>query len=253
MGVLTTIRRVLPPSLQSVLRQVYYQTRTLLYKGNQYQCPVCSTGLRKFRPTTGSQEENLQCPRCGSQERHRLLWLYLKRQTDFFTNPLKVLDFAPVDYLQRAFKRQPDLDYTSVDVASPLAMVKMDITDLQFPDNNFDCILCYHVLEHVVDDRKALRELYRVLKPGGWSILQVPIDRTRETTMEDPAVTTPEERERVYGQSDHVRIYGKDYPGRLEQAGFEVTGDEFVRSLGPEKTIRFCLTPDEILYICRKI
>lgn len=252
MGIAAKIRRVMPRSWQSAARQVYYRARTLFYRGDRYTCPVCRTGLKRFRPTTGSRYENRQCPRCGSQERHRLLWLYLEQRTPFFTDRLKILEFAPLDYLQRRFRQLPNLEYASADIASPLAMLKMDITHLQFPDHSFDCILCYHVLEHVVDDKKALGELYRILKPGGWAVLQVPVDTSRETTLEDPNVTSPEERERVYGQYDHVRVYGKDYPVRLKQAGFMVTPDAFVTSLGPEKIAYYCLDPAEILYLCRK-
>ncbi|MEK7873336.1 MAG: methyltransferase domain-containing protein, partial [Chloroflexota bacterium] len=144
---------------------------------------------------------------------------------------LRVLDVAPLPVLQAKYVKLPNLDYLSVDIASPIAMVRMDITAIGCPRDQFDCILCYHVLEHVPDDRKALQELFRVLKPGGWAILQSPIDATRPKTFEDFSVTSPEERERVFGQSDHVRIYGLDYKDRLTSAGFIVRVDDYAKQL----------------------
>jgi len=159
------------------------------------------------------------------------LWLYLRDKTDFFVDNLKLLDIAPMDCLQRKFRAMPNIDYISVDLESPMAMVKMDITDMQFPSNQFDCIICYHVLEHILDDQMeqmAMKEIFsRVLKPSGWAILQVPI--LRDKTFEDPSIITPEDRERVFGQRDHLRIYGLDYKYRLEQVGFSVKVDDYVK------------------------
>jgi SAM-dependent methyltransferase len=144
----------------------------------------------------------------------------------------------------------PNLDYVSVDLYSRLAMINMDATDIKFPEGTFDCVLCYHVLEHIPDDKKAMSEILRVLKPGGWGILQVPI--LAETTIEDPAINSPEDRERVYGQSDHVRAYGLDYKDRLEDAGFIVTVDDYVSELGGEVVRRCGLEKDECIYYCVK-
>ena len=126
----------------------------------------------------------------------------------------------------------------------------MDISDIQYPDNTFDVVYCSHVLEHVPDDRRALREFWRVLKIGGWAILQVPI--TSDVTFEDPTVTSPEERERLFGQHDHVRRYGPDYRNRLVDVGFSVTVDSFVRELDERTVSRYGLMRSEDVYFCRK-
>lgn len=158
--------------------------------------------------------------------------------------------FSSHDCLQRKFRALPNLDYISVDLESPIAMAKMDITDMQFPDNHFDCIICYHVLEHIPHDRRAMKEIVRVLKPSGWAILQVPI--LREKTFEDPTIKTPEEREKVFGQRDHVRIYGLDYKDRLGSVGFAVKLDDYVKKLGDDAIKRYSLTEDENIYFCSK-
>lgn len=146
----------------------------------------------------------------------------------------------------------PHLAYISIDLASPVAMMRMDITDLTFPDDSFDCILCYHVLEHIPDDSAAMRELRRVLKPNGWAILQSPVYRNRATTYEDSCIVHPVDRERAFGQSDHVRIYGADYFQRLEDAGFRVRMDPFVRTLDPVSIERYGLSAWEMIFICTK-
>jgi len=144
----------------------------------------------------------------------------------------------------------PNLDYISVDLESPIAMLKMDVTDLQFPDDCFNCTICYHVLEHVSDDKKAMAEIFRVLKPGGWAILQVPI--LRDKTFEDPSVKTPKDREKIFGQHDHVRAYGLDYKHRLKSAGFSVKVDDYVTQLGDDAIGRYGLMKNEDIYFCSK-
>jgi SAM-dependent methyltransferase len=148
------------------------------------------------------------------------------------------------------FDREIYLDYLSADLEPRNAMIVMDITNIQYPNGTFDVILCSHVLEHVPDDRKALSELFRVLRPGGWAILQVPI--VAAATFEDPSVTDPEEREKLFGQHDHVRNYGLDYRDRLADAGFSVTVDGFVRDLDEVETQRLGLMRHEDVYFCRK-
>lgn len=163
-----------------------------------------------------------------------------------------MLHIAPEGQLSKKFKEQPNIDYLSADLMLPSAMVKMDITNIQYPDDTFDVIYANHVLEHIPDDIKAMRELCRVLKPTGWAILQVPIFQHK--TLEDPGVKAPEEREKVFGQHDHVRKYGNDgvYKARLEKAGFNVNVDSYVRTLGPELIARYGLMPQEDIYYCTK-
>ncbi len=139
-----------------------------------------------------------------------------------FTEPVKLLHLAPEKPLMDLFIKQNNIDYLTADLNPEQVMVKMDITAIQYPDNIFDAILCNHVLEHIPDDRKAMRELYRVLKPGGWAILQVPVSKILEQTYDDITITSPQDREKYFGQKDHVRIYGKDYTQRLKEAGFTV-------------------------------
>ena len=180
------------------------------------------------------------------------MWLYLKHKPNLFSDNLRLLHFAPEYILQKNFASFPNLDYVSADLDSPLAMVKADIMNIPYKDDSFDVILCSHVLEHVADDQKAMRELFRVLMPGGWAILQSPVDRQRNETFEDPNVTSPQDRLRFFGQSDHVRVYGRDYKDRLEKAGFSVKVDGYVRSLGADEINVHGLREDEVIYLCTK-
>lgn len=226
------------------------RARSVRYLGDIVNCPICEGHFKYFLPFGAKKRPNAMCPRCRSLERHRLLWLYLKNRTDFFMRNLRVLEIAPQYYIQRKFKSMVNLDYVSADLYSPIAMINMDITDMQFEDDSFDCVLCYHVLEHVPEDKKAMREILRVLKPGGWAILQVPI--LAEMTIEDAAIESPEDRERVYGQFDHVRAYGLDYKDRLEDTGFIVKEDDYVQEIGEEAIRRYGLIKGESIYFCSK-
>lgn len=239
---------------RSNLVKLYHEAAHLAdrHAGEAVHCPCCNGFFPRFIAGGPVLRPNACCPRCGSLERHRLLWLYLQEKTDFFTSRLSVLHVAPEAVFQEKFKRLTNLDYLSADIASPLAMIQMDITEIPFPDNTFDVILCSHVLEHIPDDRRAMAEIFRVLKPGGWAILQVPIDMKREVTYEDPTITEPEERRRHFGQDDHVRWYGKDYGERLSSAGFDVSVRDFAAAL-PAETLRTCgILPQEKIYHCCK-
>gem|GEM_PF-739730 len=217
------------------------------------QCPICGSCCESFLPFGEIQRENALCPKCHSLERHRLLWLFLANKTNIFTSPsFKVLDIAPVPFLAERIKAIPTIEYLSIDLCSPHAMQHMDITDLTLPDNYFDGILCCHVLEHIPDDRKAISELYRVMKPGGWGIFQVPLKPGLEKTIEDLTINDPQLRLLLYGNEDHVRYYGHDYQERLESAGFEVRVDPFARLLQPADAQRFALTQEEDIYYCAK-
>jgi len=183
-------------------------------------------------------------------ERHRLLWLYFKNRTNLFTDRLWLLHFAPEQVFEKAFKSLNNLDYLTADLYSDSVMVKMDIMNITYEDNSFDAIICSHVLEHVTDDRKAMREMFRVLKPGGWAIVMVPI--SGDVTFEDPSIVTHEDRERFFGQWNHVRFYGRDIEDRLESAGFDVKVDGYVRELGRSKISRYGLLESEDIYFCVK-
>lgn len=160
---------------------------------------------------------------------------------------------APELCMMDAFEKQHQERYITTDLESPLAKVKADIHDLPFDENIFDVAICNHVLEHVANDIKAMKEIYRVLKPGGWAILQVPFfSPLPEKTQEDITIQDPYERERLFGQNDHVRKYGKDYAERLRSAGFKVREDHFIDEFSPEEKRRFALPADEIIYYCMK-
>jgi SAM-dependent methyltransferase len=215
-------------------------------------CPCCGGAFPQFLEFGVVPRPNALCPGCGSLERHRLLWLYLRKKTRFFSDPLRVLHMAPEKILQQAFRNRENLHYVSGDLHSPDSMVTMDIVKLPFRDGAFDVIFCCHVLEHIPDDRAAIRELRRVLSRDGWAILQVPLDSASERTFEDPTIVTPEERERHFGQRDHVRLYGRDYGNRLEEAGFHVVVDRFSSELDSESMARHCLQSEDI-YFCRSM
>jgi len=225
------------------------------YKGNKQYCPICEHNFRKFLPYGNNGADNRLCPNCLSLERHRLLWMFLKEKTNFFKEDLKVLHVAPEQPFVKRFREMKNLDYTTADLISPLADVKMDIQKIPFDNESFDVFICNHVLEHVEDEPKALSEIKRVLKPGGWAILQVPIDYKREQTYEDPSITDPKEREKHFGQHDHVRYHGLDYPKRLEAAGFKVEADAFYAEFDKEQTEYMRLSKfgeDEVIYKCIK-
>jgi SAM-dependent methyltransferase len=195
---------------------------------------------------------NAKCPGCGSLERHRLLWLYLENELNISTSKIKLLNIAPDYAIQTKLRKVKNVDYTSIDLESPIADQRSDITKLYFSNSIFDAVICYHVLEHIEEDIKALAEIYRVLKPGGWAILQSPIDFDREHTFEDFSITSPEERERIFGQRDHVRIYGKDYTSRLQNTGFVVKEDKFINRFTPLEISKYVLDKDEIIFFCTK-
>ena len=225
----------------------------LFYKGNNVQCPVCDSTFRKFLPYGRQSRENALCPSCLALERHRLIWLYLRDRTDFFTKERKMLHIAPELCFIDRFEKLDNLDYITGDIESPLAKVKMDIHEIPFEENTFDVIFCNHVLEHVDSDIKAMQEMLRVLKPGGWAILQVPFFYPlKDETFEDKSITSPTEREKVFGQDDHVRMYGKDYAKRLASAGFNVVEEKMVMELPKEEVERYALPKDEIIYRVEK-
>jgi len=251
MRVESILQKVVPAKFYPHVERMYLKRRGIRYWGWKHTCPCCNGHFRTFL-SWGTRPVQIACPRCYSVERYRLLHLYLRNKTNFFKDNLKVLDIAPTCFFQDMCKRLPNIDYLSADISSPLAMVTMDITAIALAGNYFDCIICYHVLEHIPDDQKAMTELFRVLKPGGWAILQSPVDHSRDTTFEDPTIIAPDARERAFGQNDHVRIYGKDYKDRLERAGFMVRIDDYVEELEESAIRRYGLMRDEKIYLCTK-
>ncbi len=225
----------------------------LRYRGTAYTCPCCGYTARQFWPSGVNQKPNTMCPSCGSLERHRLLWLFFQTRPDLLRPGQRILHVAPERHFEKLLKSIPQVAYLSAGLESPPAEVYMDLTQISFPDNSFDGILCCHVLEHISDDAAALSELYRVLSPNGWAILQVPVDHSRERTYEDPDIAAPVDRLREFGQEDHVRIYGRDYEDRLKNAGFQVEVHRPQDVLGPQKTDYYRLDFEECVYLCRKV
>ena len=230
--------------LASLLFDIYNVTGNL-------KCPICDSTVRRFRSYGSTPRPNALCPKCGSLERQRLLWLYLNDKTDFFSADLMVLHFAPESCFVHFVEKAPNLHYISADIESP-AMLRTDIALLPFKDGIFDVILCSHVLEHVHNDAKALEELFRVLKPGGWAITQVPIVKTCSTTFEDSSVILPEDRLAYFGQSDHLRVYGRYFADRLERTGFSVKVYDYVTEFPPQLIDRYGLDRSEDVYLVKK-
>ena len=244
--IISLLVRFVPRKYLQLFSNIGLKALGLFYRGNQVECPICSATYREFLPYGRiNPRPNALCPKCLSLERHRLIWLYLREKTNFFQQKLKVLHIAPEHCFMKRFEQQHGAGYITADLESPLAKVKMDIHQIPFEENHFDVVLCNHVLEHVADDLKAMSEINRVLKPGGWAILQVPFfSPVPETTLEDHTITNPREREKIFGQDDHVRKFGKDYPQRIEHSGLQCIADAFATGVD----LRFGISRGEIIY-----
>lgn len=238
----------LPARYKRSIRGTFLRASSLLNLGSRVECPVCERHFRRFARFHGAHE---QCPGCGSLMRHRAILLYLVDVLRFPESSADVLDVGPSAPMRRRLSSFGSIHYLSVDIDPDRADVQADVTDLQFADESFDFVLCMHVFEHVQEDRKAAAELFRVLRRGGAALIQVP-PSPLEVTFEDPSVTDPTERERVFGQYDHVRICGSDYRLRLEEPGFQVDLVDYVTELEPEVRERLGLRVGEPFYVCGK-
>jgi SAM-dependent methyltransferase len=248
-----------------------------LYTGTGFFCPVCNSEFGSFAPAyawkghategelTGQKcvvvAPDGRCPGCDSLQRHRLLWKFLHEESELFDGrSKKLLEIAPDLPFFNLFSGYPYLHYFPCDIhpaqekydAFRGGIIEADVCDLPFNDEVFDVVLCSHVLEHVENDRRALAELQRVMKRGGWAVFQSPIHYNMENTAEDESVTSPDEREMLFGQADHLRKYGKDFKERIEDAGFRVFEIDFVHTFLPEEITRFGLDPYERIYHCLK-
>ena len=244
--------RHIPRKVLIISGYIFKYPVRLFFIGNNVECPVCNGTFRKFLPYGIISRSNALCPKCLSLERHRLMWFFLERKTDFFSENLRVLHIAPEQCFRKIFRKQKNLEYITADLESPIADVKLDIQDIPYEDCSFDIIICNHVLEHVEDDKKAMSELFRTLKKDGFALLQVPIDYNRGTTYEDPTITDPAEREIHFLQKDHLRLYGLDYPEKLKQSGFFVEQIDMFKELSFEVAKKSCLPADEKIYFAKK-
>ncbi|VAX37158.1 hypothetical protein MNBD_PLANCTO02-1771 [hydrothermal vent metagenome] len=248
-----TVTSKIPKPIKKIYRRLRNTVRLILYYGKGRLCPVCNNSSRRFREYGLIRRNDAQCIHCNALERHRFLWLYLTMKTDLFSSsPKKMLHVAPEPCFTSKLKEQLGDNYLTADLFDPQVMVKMDITHIEYPDESFDVIYCSHVLEHVQDDKMAMREFFRVLSDDGWAILNVPI--TSEKTFEDPSITDPLEREKVFGQKDHVRRYGPDYVDRLRKAGFTVETIKVDDLIHSDEAVKMGLTPTSVgeIYYCTK-
>lgn len=245
--------RIIPRHYLQHVSHFFLRIFSLFLRGNKFEDPINGKTYRKLLPYGRLKpRENAIAPDSLSLERHRLMWLFLKNKTNFFTDNLKFLHIAPEYCFIKIFKGMKNLDYLTADLISPWADVKMDVHDIPFEENTFDVVICNHVLEHVDDADKVMKEFYRVMKPGGWGIFQVPIDYNNSVTIEDRSVTDLRERERLYWQSDHLRLFGRDYGDKLTAAGFKVTESNFINEIDPKLVERYALDKNEIVYYCQK-
>lgn len=237
--------------MPSLVRFLKCQVRHLFFKGRKRFCPVCRKSSRMFGSNGVPPRPDVKCMYCGAVERHRLTWTFFEEKTNLFDGQdKKMLHIAAEEFFEERLKVLLKGNYLTADLLDSRAMIKMDITDIDFPDNSFDVIFCSHVLEHVSDDRMAMREFSRVLKPDGWAILLVPI--TADETFEDPSVTSPEERLRLFGQEDHVRRYGPDYLDRLRESGLDVSVFSPAAFLSSQDIERMAIDTSEDIYFCKK-
>ena len=260
------IKKVIPYSIYSKIQDSVNYINSFKYIGKKYYCPLCKGNFDKFLPSGLKHDvikeknivgagfrENAVCPRCLSYDRERLIFLYLQKYKSFiFKDDIKLLHVAPEKTLNNLFSSYTNIDYLSADLNHPSAKIKMDITDIGYEDNTFDVVFCNHVLEHVPDDKKAISELYRVMKLNGFGIFQVPISYEILETEEDFTISSDEDRIKNYGQEDHVRLYGKDYFDRLVFAGFKVDMVDFISELTASEIEKYSLLKDEKIFVVYK-
>lgn len=263
-------RQHVPPALYQRLCRLYDSPRLVVRRmmcvGFGRTCPLCGAHWRRFLSDPGEPSplfsevhvvgggpiEQALCPRCKSFERERHVYLYLQRMTTVFTAPTRLLHVAPERRLEPLLRAAGNVEYVSGDLAPGRAQHRLDVTAIDFPDGSFDVVLCNHVLEHIPDDARALAELFRVIRPGGWAMLQVPLVYGIDTR-EDRSASDPADMLLRFGQRDHIRIYGAaDYERRLTAAGFEVTKESISERFGARVAERFGLLPDEQLFIARR-
>ena len=238
----------------AALRKAAFFVRGVLFLGRRYQCPCCGWRVRAFAAERRMlrKSETGYCPRCNAKARHRRIWLYLRQNTTLFSKSVRLLEVAPWWAFARRFNRMPNIVYVGLDLqrAGPQVTVLGDAVSLPIHSDCLDAAICIHVLEHLEDDRRAIAELFRVLRPGGWAIITVPL-RLDQPTHEDPAIRESADRARVFGEPGHVRFYGMDLIDRIREGGFDVTLD-LAERIPPGTSRRFGLRDDENIFHCHK-
>ena len=244
--------RKLPRTLLQRISKPFFYIISLFYRGNKVSCPICGSQFSTFFPYGREARENALCTNCLSLERHRFLYLYMRDVKRIFNKKMNILHIAPEACLTKKFKKNPNFQYVTADLYSPLADVKMDIHNIPFEDNYFDLVLCNHVLEHVYDDQIAMNEIFRVLRKGGIAILQVPIDYNKEKTLDGRDIDDKKLRNKLFGQYDHLRMYGLDYFKKLKKVGFKVKNIDYLSKLKKEEVEKFSLINSGTIPVCIK-
>lgn len=225
------------------------------YAGNKVICACCNSKFREFAPFGETKRMNAWCPNCESLERHRLLWMFFEKETNLYTASIKLLHIAPETVFFHRIKKQPNIDYHPCDIFPglyPAGTKYLDILNHQLPDDSFDVIICNHVFQYIEEDRRAMKSLYKLMKPGGWGIMQVPINTAKQVTYEDPDITDPLEREKAFGLKEHVRYYSFDYPERLREAGFRVNVNDYTKKFSDDEIFKYGFYKGDAIYYCTK-
>lgn len=244
------------------------------YLGSEHRCPICGVGLRAFKPIWRSytrkveqfgyvhrhaeletfNREAFSCPKCDASDRDRLMAIFLDGILPALAKGggIRLTEFAPSDPLSRKISRNPSIEYRTADLYRNDVQDRIDLTDISYPDELTDIFICSHMFEHIPDDRKAMRELYRILKPGGFGLVLVPLAVGVDETHEDPTIVSDELRWKYFGMGDHVRHYGKrDFVERLTAAGFVV--DQLgIEYFGQETFRRAGIADNSVLYVVLK-
>lgn len=252
---ITKVFKILPGSIKN---RILSELKIELLEGENVECNICNRKFITFLPAGVIRRPNALCPCCGSLERHRMIWHFFINKTNLFSKKISLLHVAPEKNYFKIFNDSDNINYfpcakfdDEINDPYPKGTENIDITDIPYTDNYFDVIYCSHVLEHIPGDIDAMKELYRVLKDDGWAVLQVPIDKSRENTFEDFNITRPDERERLFGQKDHVRVYGRDYPLRLESVGFKVNIISYYKQFSKNELFKYGFIEEDIFY-CTK-
>lgn len=250
----TKVKESLGP-LFPIANKVRLGLLKLRYAGNKVYCPCCTSTYSEFAPFGDSRRKNAWCPNCESLERHRLLWMYFEKKTNLYSSPLKVLHIAPETIFFNHFNKQANIAYYPVDIFPnlyPKGTKYFDLLNHNEAENSYDVIICNHVFQYIEEDRKAMKSIFDLMKPGGWGIMQVPINTSRTTTYEDPSITDPLEREKAFGLKEHVRYYSYDYADRLRESGLKVTVDDYTAKFTDEEIYKYGFWKGDAIYYCTK-